>query len=83
MRNAEIWTPFLNSTLTVVFWKTTILFLKPEYIVLIHSMLKENNLARNWKSKAYVKLLKTRITKEANQKQRFVLKNREIFLKIN
>ena len=46
-------------------------------------MLRENNLARNWKSKAYVKLLKTRITKQANQKQRFVLKNREIFLKMN
>lgn len=65
---------FLPSTWTIIFCKTTVLFEKLEGSILVHYMLS--------KAAEVFNILKTRSAKRTYHKQRFVLKNWEVFLKI-
>ena len=63
----------------------TILFEKLGYSILVHYIFSKEKIIqyKTGQPKADVKPLKTRSTKRTYHKQRFALKNREVFSKIN
>ena len=63
----------------------TILFEKLENSIFVHYIFSKEKIIqqKTGQPKADVKPLKTRSTKQTYHKQRFALKNREVFSKIN
>ena len=70
--------------MTLVFEKMKILFGKLEYSFLVHYTLskEKTTLHETAQPKAAVKSLNARSAKRTHQKQRLVLKNKEVLLKI-